>query len=36
MFSGIHNNDFSFFSFSNLFFFVCFYNFEKENIVKYF
>ena len=36
LFSGINNNNFSFFGFSNLSFFVCFYNFKKENISKYF
>ena len=37
MFSGINNNNFSFFGFSNFSFFcVCSYNFRKENIFKYF
>ena len=37
MFSGINNNNFSFFGFSNLFFLcVCFYNYKKENIFEYF
>ena len=37
MFSGINNNNFSFFwLFQPFLFCVCFYNFKKENIFKYF